>query len=163
MSAIEGTRPLPPRLRPIKGLPAPDEDPHPSNSPPPSPHRARAVTIPSRSSTAVVLPPCRRTSSGEGRNRTPANSSSFSPPRDEPLWPIPAGSRSSSEPPLPPLFCVHRGPRLRWSMSHGLSPCGFLLKNKSKTRKSPPFCKQAPWFLCNQAAVHEFSRRPPDF
>jgi hypothetical protein len=151
---------LPP---PYKRSPCPDEDPHPSNTPPPSPHRAHTVAIPSQSSTAVAPPPYRRTSSGEGRNQTLASSPSFSPPHDELSWPVPARSRSSGEPQPPPLFCVHRGPRLRWSMSHGLSPCGFLSKNKYEIRKSPPFCKETPWFLCNQAVVHEFSRRPPDF
>jgi hypothetical protein len=43
--ATEGTRPTPPRLRPIKGRPTPDEDPHPSNSPPPSPHHSRTIAI----------------------------------------------------------------------------------------------------------------------
>jgi hypothetical protein len=66
--AIEGTRPPPPRLLPIKGHPASDEDPHPSNSPPPGPHCAGVVAISSRSSTTVALPPYHRTSSGEGRN-----------------------------------------------------------------------------------------------
>jgi hypothetical protein len=36
----------------------------------------------------------------------------------------------------------------------------FLLKNKSETRKSPPFCRKAPILVQNQAVVHEFSRRP---
>jgi hypothetical protein len=107
--AIEGTRLPPPHLRPIKGRPAPNEDRHPSNSPPIGPHHARAVAILSRTSTAVALPPCHRTSSGEGRNRTPV-SSSFSPPCDEPLWLVPVGRRSSGELPPPPQFCVHRGP-----------------------------------------------------
>jgi hypothetical protein len=102
--------PPPSHLFPIKGRPVHDEDPHPSNSPPPGPHRARTVAIPSRSSTNVAPSPRHRTSSGEGQNRTPMSSSLFSPPPDEPSWPVSAGSRSSGEPPPPPLFCVHRGP-----------------------------------------------------
>jgi hypothetical protein len=42
--AIKGTRPLPPRLRPIKGRPTLGEDPHISNSPL-SPHRAHAIAL----------------------------------------------------------------------------------------------------------------------
>jgi hypothetical protein len=65
MPAIEGTLP---RLRLIKGHPAPDEDPHPTKSPPPGPHCTHAVAILRRSSIIVAPPPCRRASSGEGRN-----------------------------------------------------------------------------------------------
>jgi hypothetical protein len=41
--AIEGVRPPPPRLRPIKGRPTLSEDPHASNAPSLSPQRALAT------------------------------------------------------------------------------------------------------------------------
>jgi hypothetical protein len=139
---MKAPRPSPSSPPPCKRSPCP------SNSPPPGPHHAHAITISSRRSTTVAPPPCCRTSSGEGRNQTLASSSLFSPPRDEPPW---------------PLSLVHHGQALQWSMSHGLDPCGFLSRNKSGTRKSSPFCKEAPWFLCNQGTVHEFLGRPHNF
>jgi hypothetical protein len=54
--AIEGTRPPPPRLRPIKGRPALGEDPHTSSAPSLRPHRALAATLPSRVSTVGETP-----------------------------------------------------------------------------------------------------------
>jgi hypothetical protein len=61
MPAIEGTRPPPPCLRPIKGRPALGEDPHTSNTPSHSPHCAHATAFPSRGS-ATGAPPPRRLS-----------------------------------------------------------------------------------------------------
>jgi hypothetical protein len=54
--AIEGTRPPPPHLRPIKGRPAPSEDSHTSNAPPLSPQHAPTVALPSRGSTTGETP-----------------------------------------------------------------------------------------------------------
>jgi hypothetical protein len=54
--AIEGTRPPPPRLRPIKGRSALGEDSHTSNTPPLSPQRAPAATLLSRGSAADETP-----------------------------------------------------------------------------------------------------------
>jgi hypothetical protein len=55
-TAIEGTRPPPPHLRPIKGRPALGEDSHTSNAPPLSPQRALATALPSRGCTAGETP-----------------------------------------------------------------------------------------------------------
>jgi hypothetical protein len=55
-SAIEGTGPPPPRLRPIKGRPALGEYSHTSNAPPLSPQRGPAIALQSRGSTACETP-----------------------------------------------------------------------------------------------------------
>jgi hypothetical protein len=54
--AIEGARPPPPRLRPIKGRPALGEDSHTFNAPSLSPQCALAVALPSRSSATGETP-----------------------------------------------------------------------------------------------------------
>jgi hypothetical protein len=56
MPAIEGARPPPPRLRPIKCYPALGEDSHTSNAPSLSTQRGLIVALPSRGSAAVKTP-----------------------------------------------------------------------------------------------------------
>jgi hypothetical protein len=108
--AIEGTRPPPPHLYPIKGRPAPGEDPHTSNTPSISPHHTHAITLLSRGAIADVPPRHRLPSLGISPIRLHVAPSFFSPPRGKPPWPGAAARPSSGELHGQPWWLVHHGP-----------------------------------------------------
>jgi hypothetical protein len=110
--AIQGTRPPAPRLRPIKGCPAPGEDLHTSNSLSLSPHQAHAIALPSQSSATGAPPPRRLPSLSTSQNILPVVLSFFSPPHGKPPCPGAATRPSSSE--------LHGWPW--WLVQHGLRP-----------------------------------------
>jgi hypothetical protein len=86
--AIEGTRPPPPRLCPIKGRHTLGEDPHTSNAPPLSPHHALDAPF-----QAKAPPPVRRPSTASRPATTPSLSS---PARTSP--PLGRSSRAPERP-----------------------------------------------------------------
>jgi hypothetical protein len=137
--AIEGTRPPPPLLRPIKGCPTLSEYPHTSNTPSLSPHYAHAAAF---SAEAPLLV----------RHLLVAFQASvlakLDSPWRPPSFPHLAASRRGPERPLgrAPVSSTagHGGQSTmdrarRWSMSHGPSPCHFLLENNLKIEYSSHF------------------------
>jgi hypothetical protein len=124
--AIEGTRPPPPRLRPIKGRPALGEDSHTSNTPSLSSQRALAVAHLSRSSAAGEMPPHRLSSRGNPTIDLACPSFPSPTPRSELSGTRAAGGRapvSSQAWQWPP---VHGGPGWRDPRTCGLGPLVFL-------------------------------------
>jgi hypothetical protein len=120
--AIEGARPPPPRLRPIKAFPALDEGSHTSNTPSLSPQRALTVALPSRGSAAGETPLHRLLSRGNPITELACPPFLSPAPRSELSGTGVAGGRapvSSLARQWPP---VHGGPGRRGPRTHGLGP-----------------------------------------
>jgi hypothetical protein len=88
----------------------------------------------------------------------------FSLPHGKQSWPEAAARPSSGELHGWQLWPIHRGPRpalvhVPWTESTAIFP----LKNKSENELSREICKEAPRFLCNQAAVHKNYEKTPGF
>jgi hypothetical protein len=124
--AIEGTRPPPPRLRPIKGLPTLGEDLHTSNASSLSPQRALTTALPSRGSAAGETPLHRLPNRGNPVIElvcpsfpSPAPWSKLSGSGAAAVL-APVSSRAWQWPP------VHGGPGRRGPRTCGLGPRVFL-------------------------------------
>jgi hypothetical protein len=124
--AIEGARPPPPRLRPIKGCPALGEDSHTSNAPSLSPQRALVVALLSRGSAAGETPLHRLLSHGNPVIELACLPFLSLAPWSELSGTGVAAGRAPVSSRARQWLPVHGGPSRRGPQTRGLGPRVFL-------------------------------------